>query len=381
MIKFRKPVVVVFFGVLIFCFILSLQFGGINYKWLHLENFVSRVQLREKPNIILSKTATCAAEENVVFLKTHKTGSSSVQNIFMRYGVTHYLLVVLPAHLNYFGHPAQFRPEMAPKLLPGFHYNIFTHHTRFSYEGLMDLMPSGTKFVTTLREPAALFESVYAYYYLPSLYNMSLEQFVGHDYGTSTIAKLSKRVTAGRIGRNQMAFDLGIQVDQFEDEEEILRVAQELDRQFDLVMITERMVESLVLLKHLLCWTTDDVVTFNANARTAKGKIQLTPELRSNILKWNKADWILYNYFWKRFEERVNDFGREQMALESVELTNRMEELYEYCIAGKGESSKFADNVLDFKLKNSNNATCRYLAEPEMSFSEKILSMQKDYYL
>ena len=59
----------------------------------------------------------------------------------------------------------------------------------------------------------------------------------------------------GRFGRNQIAFDWGVSPQLFDkDPEIILKRIEQLDDQFELVLIAERMEESLVLLADRLCW-------------------------------------------------------------------------------------------------------------------------------
>jgi hypothetical protein len=56
----------------------------------------------------------------------------------------------------------------------------------------------------------------------------------------------------GYLGRNQQLWDLGIK-----DTKDIItvqRMVQQIDKDFDLVMITERFEESLILLSRSLCW-------------------------------------------------------------------------------------------------------------------------------
>lgn len=374
----KRRLVVLYF-ILTVSFLLVLKFRDVsvtNLSWVVEKYSGNDEEFHENRTMAPS----CVPGENIVYLKAHKTGSSSVQNMLMRYGVSHNLLVAVPHQYNYFGHPEPFRTRMVPPLLPSFHYSIFAHHTRFNYYELKKLMPPDSKFVTTLREPASLFESLYAYYYLTSGYNLTLEEFVSQDHkDAKSIARLSKHVIYGRIGRNQMAFDLGLDVKLFEDDDYVRKMVEELDNQFDLVMITDRMIESLVLLKHLMCWTTDDVVTFVGNAREQRSKHDLTPALRDNIIKWNRADKILYDYFSKRLDERVAAFGKERMEAEALELTNRTQQWYDYCIAGKGEKSKYSYDVHDFKLKNDGNDTCRFLALPEMTFTEEIRANQTKF--
>ena len=71
---------------------------------------------------------------NVVFLKTHKTGSSTMQNMMYRFAERHNLTVALPTkscgdHL--FCYPMSFRTSFIhPGTLPA---NIITNHMRFNH--------------------------------------------------------------------------------------------------------------------------------------------------------------------------------------------------------------------------------------------------------
>jgi Galactose-3-O-sulfotransferase len=83
-----------------------------------------------------------------------------------------------PTHLdNYLGHPAKFNKKHADGrfFVKDEHFDILTHHLRYSAKGVNKLLPKDTLKFTVLREPTALFESLYNYYRL----NRSFE------YGTS----------------------------------------------------------------------------------------------------------------------------------------------------------------------------------------------------
>lgn len=121
-------------------------------------------------------------------------------------------------------------------------------------------MPEDAKFVTIVRDPVDLFESMFNYYHLSRFWNVTLE-----NIGNTTLQipnKVLKDRFFGKIGRNQMLFDLGMDVTDFNNVEKVLNYIRKLDMIFDLVMVSEQMDESLILLKHLLCWRTDDVVVF-----------------------------------------------------------------------------------------------------------------------
>ena len=54
----------------------------------------------------------CNPELDIVFHKTHKCSSSTVQNILLRYGMKHELNVVLPKSGNYLGQKSLFKADL-----------------------------------------------------------------------------------------------------------------------------------------------------------------------------------------------------------------------------------------------------------------------------
>nr|XP_054932256.1 galactose-3-O-sulfotransferase 4-like [Dermacentor andersoni] len=211
------------------------------------------------------KMLQCSMERqrSVCFVKTHKCASSSVQNMLMRYGESHGLRFVLPKRPNYLGHPSLFHPSMAPAWPP---FDMLVHHARFHETEMRAVLRQRPFFVTIVREPAALFESLYSYYTLKRKTNMSLEQFSSAALANRSVMGLLGR-TRSQQGFNQMSFDLGMAPAQFGNAFSVRRFVEQLDATFDLVMVAERINESLVLLKDLLCWDTDDIVVFKHNAR------------------------------------------------------------------------------------------------------------------
>ena len=208
----------------------------------------------------------CQPKGNLVFLKTHKCGSTSLFNLFTRYGLTNNKLIVIPKCVNYMGHPLPFKRTMARSLEEyNQEYNILTHHSRLNYTEMRDFMPNDTIFVTIVREPVFQFESMIVTYNLKTFWNLSIEQLNVTDPELPEKV-LNKRVN-GRIGINQMIFDMGLDEDNFTQPQDVSQYISRLDSIFDLVLIMERMEESLVLLKHLMCWKTDDVVMFKVFKR------------------------------------------------------------------------------------------------------------------
>ncbi|XP_069655745.1 trafficking protein particle complex subunit 14 isoform X2 [Haliaeetus albicilla] len=74
----------------------------------------------------------CQPRTHLVFLKTHKTGGSSVVNLLHRFGEARGLRFALP-HRYQFGYPSPFRAERVKGYRPGGPpFDIICHHMRFN---------------------------------------------------------------------------------------------------------------------------------------------------------------------------------------------------------------------------------------------------------
>nr|CAD7197603.1 unnamed protein product [Timema douglasi] len=289
---------------------------------------------------------------NIFFLKTHKCASSTVQNILMRMGSKHGLTFVLPSTGNYLGNPKPFIPELiGPTLVtPDRKYNIFTHHTRYNGTAMREVMYQDAPFVTIMREPVSLFESLYSYYGMSGFYNMNLTQFLRKPLvEIETLPRYARK-----IGVNQMSWDLGLDQDLFRSEAAIEHLIHKVEAEFQLVMVAEFMEVSLVLLKDLMGWDQEDITFLTLNARVQGSKVNLTlwernrlAEVRSRDLspqlfheqknntgtsEVNSADLLLYEHFNARFRAKVKDFGDDRMRREVSTLLDKNSELYERCI-------------------------------------------------
>ena len=78
----------------------------------------SRVEVTEyQPDtkkILYGENPQCRERRKIIFAKTHKTGSTTLQNILFRFGQQHNLLFVLPkSGTHYFNLKSHFRRSMA----------------------------------------------------------------------------------------------------------------------------------------------------------------------------------------------------------------------------------------------------------------------------
>lgn len=211
-------------------------------------------------------------------------------------------------------------------------------------------MPPDTAFITILRDPAELFNSMYAYFGLQNYTGATLDQFASDPDRQNFLQ--SNRFEQ-RFGPNQMFFDLGYDAGRMNDSA-ITEAVERIDREFDLVLITEYFNESLVLLKNLFCWDTQDVMYFKHNKRKADDR--LSRELRERLHRYNAADVRLYNHFKAKLEAMIDAFGRDRMRQEVASLRLWKRLIYAHCVERMGESEQpetraYSKNVFSIVLR------------------------------
>ena len=265
----------------------------------------------------------CQPQVKVAFMKTHKCASSTIENILFRlliikitwlhsaYHALDYrhayhnkLNIVMPSDGNYLSRTDLFDKKVVDETpWSKLDFQVFTLHNRWNYEQVDLLMGPDTKYFTILRDPVDLFESLFAYSQLNRFYRMNLTQLIeaiDRDSFNST-----KRLS-GYIGRNQLSWDLGIQPEDFDNETAVLAKVAQLEKQFHLVLITEMMDESLILLQDLLCWPVQSITHLSLNQRKQDDTVHLTQHQRDILKNWLKADYIIYDHFRRRLDAQLN---------------------------------------------------------------------------
>ena len=177
----------------------------------------------------------CRPKNRVAMLKTHKCASSSLQNILMRYGWTRKLNFVLPRDGNYLGRVSHYSRTMVADTdwqRAGLQSSIFCLHTRWNKEEVEATIGPGAAYFTILRDPLEQFMSMWVYYDLGGVYGTSLEQFALSD----KVGKLARR-KEGRLGRNMMLWDAGLQDADMDNVTAVTRKIHQLGAEFDLIMV------------------------------------------------------------------------------------------------------------------------------------------------
>lgn len=352
---------------------------------LHEEFFEEK---KNTPKQSRQQAGQCQPQNNVFFLKTHKAGSTTVQNILLRYGERNNLTFALPkqpaAHV--FNYNIKFNPTMV-RPSPTGQYNILCNHLHFNERGIRDIMPTDTKFVAIVRNPVDLFESIMSYYAKDV---RAFQRIPGNSTRTKMKTFLDNpnkyygfnMSHYERFARNAMMYDFGFDNSE-EDETVIQGWIDYLDRTFDLVLITDYFDESMVLMKEELCWKMNDIEYLKSNSRSKNIESisdWLGKEYVDKLLEWNKADWMLYKHFNATFTKKLEQFGHDRMAAEVAKLQGANKRLERNCLSGDSSVRTVFKTVelTKYKLKEESDDFCKDLIRTERQYLYQINKRQED---
>ncbi|XP_035687779.1 galactosylceramide sulfotransferase-like [Branchiostoma floridae] len=335
-----------------------------------------------------SNAGKCSAKTNIVFLKTHKTAGSTIQNVIMRYGLNKNLTFALPRTGHRF--PGFFERSSVLPVNQNKNktaYNILCHHTRFHYDNMRDLMPNDSVYITAVRSPGKLFQSAFEYFQFRKKFHITkqnaLEAFL--DDPSYFVGKYSKI----RFSRNPVFFDLGYDPYQLESESSIRDAINYVDRIFSLVLVSDYFEESMVLLKHTLCWDVNDVTYFKLNERESTSFQHLTKDMEEKIRQWNKADSMLFDHFnrslWEKLSHLPFDWKKK---VELLKQKNRR--LEAECINTRMTTSDIRARTFRFfeppgvpvvgivlNESEMRNQTCVHMAKAEIPFTNELKDLYK----
>ena len=95
----------------------------------------------------------------------------------------------------------------------------------------------------------------------------------------------------------------------------------------DFVMITDRMDESLIILKEYLCWNMTDILYLNRLVRD-QPKVSMSAETMNRILKYQVIDDQIFHHSDASFDQHLEKIGREKVASQVKEF-RKMREAFE----------------------------------------------------
>ena len=250
----------------------------------------------------------------IVFIKSHKTGSSTLASIFQRFGYRHELLFALPKSNHIFSEIKPFSRhfvQQKPKSLASSSYDILTNHAVYNRKE-MDAVVPNAKYISIARDPVYQFESAFGYFEWAkgmglSKHSNPLEAFMEKPLYYYT----TKKYRTKSASNNGQLHDFGVFPESYRNMSEgSLRVKiDRLVKEIDLVLLTEYFDESLLLLKQLLCWEYDDIVYLSKGVRSKSHRYDISEEMKQKIRHWNAGDVLLYNRLNMTFWQKVSKYG------------------------------------------------------------------------
>jgi len=160
-------------------------------------------------------------------------------------------------------------------------------------------------------------------------------------------AKGEKRNKRAYVGQNNLLWDLGMDVKDLDDMEKVKAKVAEVKERFDLVMITERWDESLVLLADVMCWSLEEVVYLKQNERFEELRNVPTDETKEIMRTWLRGDYYLYEFFMTELDKKVDAYGRERMRADVERLRDLVDAAADRCVKKKKTNNKEKKTGLD----------------------------------
>lgn len=337
----------------------------------------------------------CTPQENIVFLKTHKTGSSTLTNIFNRFADLRELTVALPAvGFNRFRWPLPFHWTYVDMFLLDENYaNILCNHARYVRESMDAIMELDAKYVTILRNPIQQFESMFDYMEFSKFFGLQnttdpMRRFLRKpfQYIRNMTVRLQMFPESMHLIRNGQFFDLGLNPRSYDNRTLVLKEIEKIDRDFSLVLIMEYFDESLVLLKREMCWDLEDIVYAKFNQRHRVKKEHLDGNLKRMIERWNGADVLLYRHFNKTFWNKIKSHGKA-FYRDLKELREKNSQVQQECISpvmAKERAFRLTKEVtklqLNPKVTNFNRYFCHKILTDEIAYLKYFRFKQNPYF-
>ncbi|XP_064615295.1 galactosylceramide sulfotransferase-like [Liolophura sinensis] len=285
---------------------------------------------RKRPEFRPLTQTGCYPHHKVAFIKIHKVGGTSVQNVIQRFGETNRLLAAVPNKRNVFGKEMKNVVKIPEKLSFDL---VYSHMQYFNRSAVERIMPQTSVYFTIVREP--LRQLISSFYYYKHVWRFAYlnkipkddKEFVDYLLHAD---KYEPSDVRDSYTNNRMSYDLGLAEADFRNKTAIERWLRKLDTELDFVLITERFNESLVMLRRRLCWSLRDILYVIKNVNHRKRKVHLSPKVLTVYRNRYMADIMLYNYSYARFQRDIQrqspDFQDEVSVFEKM-----LNQVADYC--------------------------------------------------
>ena len=305
----------------------------------------------------------CNEIRKIVFIKIHKTGSTTMASILERFGYIRNLTFAVPPIDHYFSITARFNSTMVlriPKRSENT-YDMLVNHARYNRKEMDSVVPNAT-FISIIRNPVNQFESEYGYYEYEKHMKVSLSAFLNNPQ-----KYYSKRGFLWYSMRNGQLFDFGLDHKYEDNSTYIQRMVERVSKEIDLMMINEYYDESLILLKQLMCWEFDDILYIPKGIRSNSHRVKMSEELSDKIRKWNAADVMLYEHFNRTFWEKILAYG-PNFETDLATFRALKHNVTENCVDPFKKNTK--DKREDKFVLRNNSCHCRNIMYDDVAYTQ-----------
>lgn len=286
-------------------------------------------------------------------------------------------------------------------------------------------MPADTFYFSIIRDPVSLAESSFAYY--KSVAPAFQKAKSMGEFADDPVKFYDPHLRNNHFAHNPLWFDFGMDNNLNFSVELARQGVDTIRRTFKLILVAEYFDQSMILLRHALCWPLEAVVSFSLNARQQRtvsfggigdtwvGKaaaaagvkvtggqsltktpprLSLTEEQREKLRNWNAMDWYLYKALNQTFWEEIHRFGLVEMKQEVALLRMLREDLARVCLRDGGkpvEAHRIRDkNIRPFQsgfqkilgyelqtgLDNYTRMACLRMIRPELQYKDLLDAKQ-----
>ena len=237
--------------------------------------------------------------------------------MLLKYGIIRNRTIVLDPDLADMQWPAPLELNEVSSLVNKDSAKIFSSHIRFNKGPVNTIFPKPkAKYITIIRNPLTRFKSAWLYYGYSRRTGLSSAEGPLNEFlrSPNALEEIRKRLSKTKVYRvyyhisNSNLFDMGLGQEHLQNIALVKRYIDNMEEEFDLVMITDYFDESLILLKRLLCWEFEDIVYIKLRVLKEK-ELEFDEEVKKNILIWNHADATLFHHFNKTFWRKVQQEG------------------------------------------------------------------------
>ncbi|XP_072050448.1 uncharacterized protein [Amphiura filiformis] len=358
--------------------------------------------LLDVSNLHSQSEPACSPTHGVAFIKTHKTGSTTLGHIVNRYGYSRNLSFVFNKHSPNNGHlyylpitnespKKDFLPPIGVKEgeYSKYKYDLIAVHIRYNRTPMDTFMKPGTNYITIIRDPGHQFESAFTHFQMDDAFlptekqrYTTMSSRIGHwlskpDYYRQRLQQLpweGKKGLRWFYSKNTQIFDLGLDHVFHDDARKVSEYIEHLDEGLAVVLITEHFDESMVLLKHTLCWSMDDIIYIAKNVRP--NPAQIGDSIRQKIRQWNSVDTQLYEHFNNTLWRKIKALG-PAFDIELAKFKARMSDVFETCVGAeqvKAQGHYF--HWLEYKQRKDSGALCKLIVESKRTLFFSIWKKQ-----